>query len=62
MSQLSALVKRVVCPKCRGPLLHRDDENALDCDTCGLRYPIEDGIPVLMTDRAAPIATGRTTS
>jgi ubiquinone/menaquinone biosynthesis C-methylase UbiE/uncharacterized protein YbaR (Trm112 family) len=42
----------VVCPKCRGELAHRTAENALDCRSCGLRFPIADGIPVLMLDTA----------
>jgi uncharacterized protein YbaR (Trm112 family) len=41
----------LVCPKCRGPLLHTEPE-AIDCPACKLRYPIVDGIPVLMVDTA----------
>jgi uncharacterized protein YbaR (Trm112 family) len=47
-----ALLKLLVCPKCRGPLLHRLAEKTLDCQSCLLRFLIEDGIPVLMSDRA----------
>jgi uncharacterized protein YbaR (Trm112 family) len=42
----------LVCPKCRGKLVNRPAESALDCQSCRLRFPIEDGIPVLMLDCA----------
>lgn len=35
----------LVCPRCRGPLGPSDAEFA--CTSCGARYPIEDGIPIL---------------
>lgn len=47
-----AVLNLLVCPKCRGPLVHRQAENTLNCQSCLLRFPIEDGIPVLMSDRA----------
>ncbi|MGA3056515.1 MAG: methyltransferase domain-containing protein [Candidatus Limnocylindrales bacterium] len=39
------------CPACRSHLSWGPDEAS--CDGCGQRYPIEDGIPVLIADRAA---------
>ena len=50
-----AVLELLVCPKCRGHLLHREADNALDCLSCVLRYPIEDGIPVLMSDRGVAL-------
>jgi SAM-dependent methyltransferase len=52
----------LVCPKCRGPLTRR--ESALDCTSCHLRYPVVDGIPVLMVDTAQALeaAAGGPTS
>ena len=47
-----ALLTLLVCPKCRGPLMHREAQGAIDCKACKLRYPIADGIPVLMVDTA----------
>jgi SAM-dependent methyltransferase len=46
---------KLVCPSCRGPLIGQDSEDGLDCSACRLRYPIAEGIPVLMTDTAAPL-------
>jgi len=51
--QLRAIL---VCPKCKGALTDADEGRALDCPACGLRYPIRDGIPVMLIDEATPIA------
>jgi hypothetical protein len=40
----------VVCPACWGEL--SADAGALVCVGCGLRYPLVDGIPVLIVERA----------
>ena len=32
--------------------MHREAQGAIDCKACKLRYPIADGIPVLMVDTA----------
>lgn len=34
-----SLLKKLVCPKCHGPL--KDCGPGLDCEACGLRYPVE---------------------
>lgn len=41
----------LACPMCHGRLSWSPDEAR--CDGCGVRYPIVDGIPVLVFDRAA---------
>lgn len=42
----------LACPKCRGVLADISGSNgkveALECRNCRLRYPIRDGIPVLL--------------
>ena len=43
----------LVCPRCRGDLV--DEPDALRCDACRLRYPIHNGIPVLLVDAAQPL-------
>jgi uncharacterized protein YbaR (Trm112 family) len=40
----------LVCPVCRQRL--QLDGHAIVCLGCGRRYPILDGIPVLLEDRA----------
>ncbi|MGI8551042.1 MAG: methyltransferase domain-containing protein [Dehalococcoidia bacterium] len=41
----------LVCPRCRSHLTWSADEAR--CESCASRYPIVDGIPILVTDQAA---------
>ena len=50
------LLAILVCPQCRGELHLRDEADALDCNTCRLRYRIEDDIPVMLIDEAESLA------
>ena len=51
MSALTAENLRwIVCPVCRQSLQLEAAE--IRCQGCGKRYPIVDGIPVLLADRA----------
>ncbi|MDH3746435.1 MAG: Trm112 family protein [Acidobacteriota bacterium] len=47
----------LVCPKCRGKLEHvvEGEAESLLCRACGLRYEVDDGIPILLLDEAKPI-------
>jgi len=45
-----SVLEQLACPACLGVL--RLEEKHLVCADCGRRYPIEDGIPVLITERA----------
>jgi uncharacterized protein YbaR (Trm112 family) len=40
----------VVCPVCHQPL--QLEPATIKCKGCGRRYPIVDGIPVLLADRS----------
>lgn len=53
------LLEILVCPKCKGELEHRMDPEALVCHRCELKYPIQDGIPVMLVDEAEPLSGGR---
>jgi uncharacterized protein len=46
------LLEILVCPKCNGQLEPRIELAALDCQSCRLRYPIVDGIPVMIITEA----------
>jgi hypothetical protein len=46
----SVLVDQLACPVCVGEL--RLDEGKLVCAGCGRIYPIVEGIPVLIAERA----------
>jgi uncharacterized protein YbaR (Trm112 family) len=49
------LLSILVCPKCKGDLEYRPDEPALACSVCRLRYPVRDGIPIMLIDEATPL-------
>jgi uncharacterized protein len=42
----------LACPRCHGPLTNHRDGHALDCTACSLRFPVRDGIPVMLLDQA----------
>ena len=44
------VLSQLACPACFGDL--RVDSEWLVCAGCGRRYPIVDGIPVLIVERA----------
>lgn len=48
------LLEILVCPLCKGPLLHQRDE--LICKADRLAFPIRDGIPVMLADEARRLA------
>lgn len=42
----------LVCPKTRGPLIYNSEKNELISKKAKLAYPIRDGIPILLIERA----------
>lgn len=46
------LLEILVCPKCKGELEYRTEEDALLCHECRLRYEVEDDIPIMLIDEA----------
>jgi uncharacterized protein YbaR (Trm112 family) len=49
------LLEILVCPKCRGELEYREKDSALVCNKCRLKYPVRDGIPIMLIDEALPL-------
>ncbi|HUF49256.1 MAG TPA: Trm112 family protein [Longimicrobiales bacterium] len=49
------LLEILVCPKCKGELAYRPDENELICNACRLRYEVRDDIPIMLVDEARPL-------
>jgi len=50
---LSQELKQVLaCPQCKGELVFREEASEIDCEACGLTFPIEDGTPVLVLEEA----------
>ena len=46
------LLEILVCPLCKGPVLHQVARQELVCAPCRLAYPIRDGIPVMLEAEA----------
>ncbi|HEV2356388.1 MAG TPA: Trm112 family protein [bacterium] len=46
------LLDILACPVCKTPV--RQEGDRLVCVQCGRRYPIRDGIPVMLIDEAEP--------
>jgi phosphomannomutase len=46
------LLEIMQCPACGGELGEVADPPSLLCRECGLRYPVEDGIPVMLVEEA----------
>ncbi|HEX5972203.1 MAG TPA: Trm112 family protein [Gemmatimonadaceae bacterium] len=49
------LLDILVCPKCKGALEYREQEQALLCNSCRLRFPVRDDIPIMLLDEASPL-------
>lgn len=47
-----SLLEILVCPNDRGAVEYREAESVIVCATCGYRYPVRDGIPVMLIDEA----------
>jgi len=46
------LLEILACPVCKTPV-HLDDSGEwILCESCGRRYPIRDGIPVMLVEEA----------
>lgn len=52
MSLDERLLEILVCPKCKGELEHKPEEEALLCHSCRLRYEVRDDIPIMLIDEA----------
>jgi hypothetical protein len=50
------LLEILVCPKCKGDLEYRTaPAEELVCNSCRLRYAVDDGIPIMLIDEARPL-------
>ena len=49
------LLTILVCPKCKGDLEFKSEESSLVCSACKLRYPVRDGIPIMLIAEATPL-------
>lgn len=49
------LLEILVCPKCKGDLEYRPEQNELVCHKCRLKYEVRDDIPIMLVDEAKPL-------
>ncbi|ABZ77061.1 protein of unknown function DUF343 [Shewanella halifaxensis HAW-EB4] len=49
------LLEIVACPVCKGKLEYNKEAQQLICKADRLVYPINDGIPVLLENKAEPL-------
>ncbi len=49
------ILEILVCPVCKGPLVHRPNERELVCKADRLAFPIIDDIPVMLVDEARDV-------
>lgn len=48
----SELLEILACPESKAPLIYFEAEGFLFCPASRLKYPIKDGIPVMLIDEA----------
>jgi len=46
------LLDILACPKCKGDLEYKKEENQLICHACRLKYHIREDIPIMLIDEA----------
>ena len=46
------LLEILCCPKCKGGFIYDEENQKLICESCRLKYPIRDDIPVMLIDEA----------
>jgi len=48
------LLQILACPVCRTPVRAINAETELECTACGRRYPVRDGLPIMLPEEATP--------
>ena len=49
------LLDILACPECHTKVSLSDDGNWIICDQCSVKYPVEDDIPIMLTERAVSL-------
>jgi len=50
------LLDILACPICKGPLVHRREQQELVCRGDRLAWPIRDGVPILLVSESREIS------
>jgi uncharacterized protein YbaR (Trm112 family) len=46
------MLEILACPACKGDVEYNMRDEKIICVGCGLKYPVKDGIPVMLVDEA----------
>jgi uncharacterized protein YbaR (Trm112 family) len=46
------LLEILACPADKGEIIYDEENDKLICQKCGRRYPIHDGIPIMLIEKA----------
>ncbi|MFP4634970.1 MAG: Trm112 family protein [Nitriliruptoraceae bacterium] len=46
------LLEILICPECHAEVEYKERRQLVVCTGCGLRYPVRDGIPIMLVDEA----------
>ncbi|HUU56960.1 MAG TPA: Trm112 family protein [bacterium] len=46
------LLEILACPECKGDVAYDEANQKIVCCKCGLKYPVRDGIPVMLVEEA----------
>ena len=46
------ILEILACPNCKGEVFITDDQSGIVCESCKLKYPVRDSIPVMLIDEA----------
>jgi len=49
---ISQRMKTLACPNCHGGLEYNSEENKLICPSGRLKYLVEQGVPIMLADKA----------
>jgi len=44
------LLDILCCPKCKGSLVYKPEEDSLTCTKCGKKYDVKNDIPIMLVD------------
>jgi uncharacterized protein YbaR (Trm112 family) len=53
------LLEILACPACHGDIRYNEPLDALDCCKCRKRYPVKDGIPVMLIEESTTPEEGK---
>jgi uncharacterized protein YbaR (Trm112 family) len=56
MRLVQAHLDRLVCPVCLGRLILAESGILIACGGCGRIYPVVDGLPILLAERAQRVS------